>query len=123
MSREELKEIARQILDYRRNDHFQLMSSLSPKELAELTPLIREVSEEQIAKDRAEHEAIMKKEREEHEAFMKKEREFDRETKKFIAETDKFIAEYDKFLAETENKLSRRRNSPSIYFPFAMGEA
>ena len=72
-SREELKEIARQILDYRRNDHFQLMSSLSPKELAELTPLIREVSEEQIAKDRAEHEA-----------FMKKEREFDRETKKFI---------------------------------------
>ena len=112
MSREELKEIARQILDYRRNDHFQLMSSLSPKELAELTPLIREVSEEQIAKDRAEHEA-----------FMKKEREFDRETKKFIAETDKFIAEYDKFLADTERKLSRRRNSPNIYFPFAMGEA
>ena len=72
-SREELKEIARQILDYKRNDHSQLLNSLTPEEQVEITPLFREVTDEQIAKDRAEHEA-----------FMKKEREFDRETKKFI---------------------------------------
>ena len=97
-SREELKEIARKILDYRRNDHYQLMSTLSADELEELTPLIREVSDEQIAKDRAEHEA-----------FMKKEREFDRETKKFIEETDKFLAEYDKFLTRVVTEVGRNR--------------
>lgn len=112
MSREELKEIARKILDYRRSDHSQLLSSLSEEDSRAIIPLIKEVSDEQIAKERAEHEA-----------FMKKEREFDRETREFIAETNKFIAEYDKFLADTERRLSRKRNSPSIYFPFAMGEA
>ena len=113
MSREELKEIARKILDYRRkNDYFQIFSSLSEEDKRALIPLIKEVGDEQIAKERAEHEA-----------FMRKEREFDRETREFIAETDKFIAEYDKFLADTERRLSRKRNSPSIYFPFAMGEA
>ena len=106
MSREELKEIARKILDYRRkNDYSQIFSSLSEEDKRALIPLIKEVGDEQIAKERAEHEA-----------FMKKEREFDRETREFIAETDKFIA-------DTERRLSRRENSPSIYFPFAMGEA
>ena len=112
MSREELKEIARKILDYRRSDHFQLLSSLSEEDSRAIIPLFKEVTDEQIAKERAEHEA-----------WLKREREKDRETREFIAETDKFIAEYDKFLADTERKLSRRRNSPNIYFPFAMGEA
>lgn len=98
MSREELKEIARKILDYRRSDHSQLLSSLSEEDSRAIIPLIKEVSDEQIAKERAEHEA-----------FMRKEREFDRETREFIA--------------ETERRLSRKRNSPSIYFPFPMGEA
>lgn len=119
MSREELKEIARKILDYRRSDHSQLLSSLSEEDSRAIIPLIKEVSDEQIAKERAEHEAFMKKERE----FDRETREFIAETDKFIAETDKFIAEYDKFLADTERRLSRRKNSPSIYFPFAMGEA
>lgn len=105
MSKEELKEIARKILDYSRSDHSQLLSSLSEEDSRAIIPLFKEVTDEQIAKDRAEHEA-----------FMKKEREFDRETREFIAE-------YDKFLADTERRLSRRRNSPSIYFPFPMGEA
>ncbi len=112
MDREKLKEIARQILDYNRNDHAQIISSLSVEEMRELTPLIKEVSDENIAREKAEHEA-----------FMRRVEEKNRETREFIAETDKFIAEYDKFLADTERRLSRRKNSPSIYFPFAMGEA
>ena len=63
-SREELKEIARQILDYRRFDHAQLMSSLNEEELRELTPLIREVSNERVA----EIETKAKREREEYQA-------------------------------------------------------
>lgn len=105
MSREELKEIARKILDYRRSDHSQLLSSLSEEDSKAIIPLFHEVTEEQIAEDRAKHEA-----------FMKKEREFDREVEEFIAETDKFIA-------EAKRERYRRSNSPSIYFPFAMGEA
>ena len=102
MSREELKETARKILDYRRSDHSQLISSLNEEDSKAIIPLFHEVTEEQIAKDRAELEA-----------FIKREEKINREVKTFIAETDKFIAE----------AKSRRRNSPGIYFPFAMGEA
>lgn len=105
MDREKLKEIARQILDYRRKDHAQLMSSLNAEELREITPLFKEVTDEQIAK-----------EREEHEAFMKEQEEKNREHRRFIAETDKFIA-------RAKRDLARKRNTSIISFPFALGEA
>lgn len=105
MDREKLKEIARQILDYRRKDHAQLMSSLNAEELREITPLFKEVTDENIAREKAEHEA-----------FMRREREKDRETREFIAETDKFIA-------RAKRDLGRRRNTSIISFPFALGEA
>ena len=111
-SREELKEIARQILDYRRTDHAQLMSSLSEEELRAITPLFEEVTREQLEKDKKE----LERERAEHEAFMRRERERDREHAKFLAETDKFIAEMDR-------KLSRRRKTSTTFFPFPLGEA
>lgn len=99
-SREELKEIARKILDYKRSDHSELLNSLTPEEQVAITPLFREVTEEQLAKDKAELEL----ERAEHEAFMKREREKDKEYRKFIAETDRFIA---KVKAETERQMKR----------------
>lgn len=102
-SREELKEIAKQILDYRRNDHSKLLLSLTPEEQREITPLFKEVTEEKIAR-----------EREEHEAFMKKEREFDEETREFIAETDRFIARC---------KAAERKAPKPFLFPFPLGEA
>lgn len=105
MDREKLKEIARQILDYRRKDHAQLMSSLNAEELREITPLFKEVTDENIAREKAEHEA-----------FMRREQEKDRETREFIAETDKFIA-------RAKRDLGRRRNTSIISFPFALGEA
>lgn len=105
MDREKLKEIARQILDYRRKDHAQLMSSLNAEELREITPLFKEVTDEQIAK-----------EREEHEAFMKEQEEKNREHRRFLAETDRFIA-------RAKRDLARRKNTSIISFPFALGEA
>ena len=107
-SREELKEIAKQILDYRRNDHSKLFSSLTPEELREITPLFKEVTDEQIAKEREERA----KEREEHEAFMKEQEEKNREHRRFIAETDRFIARYK----------AAERKAPKP-FPFPLGEA
>ena len=104
-SREELKEIARQILDYRRTDHAQIMGSLNEEELRAITTLFEEVNKEQLERERAEHEA-----------FIRREREKDREHAKFLAETDKFIAEMDR-------KLSRRRKTSSTFFPFPLGEA
>ena len=104
-SREELKEIARQILDYTRNDHMQIMSSLNEEELRALTPLLEEVTEEKLERERAEHGA-----------FMRREREKDREHAKFLADTDRFIA-------EAERNLSRRSNNPPTLFPFLLGEA
>lgn len=59
-SREELKKIAKQILDYRRNDHTELLLSLTTEEQIEITPLLKEVTEEKIAKEREEHETFMK---------------------------------------------------------------
>ena len=102
-SREELKEIAKQILDYRRNDHSKLFSSLTPEELREITPLFKEVTDEQIAK-----------EREEHEAFMKQQEEKNREHRRFIAETDRFIERY---------KAIERKAPKPLLFPFPLGEA
>ena len=102
MSREELKEIARQIIDYKRgSDRFQILKSLSEEDSRALIPILDEVTKEQIAKDRAHHEA-----------FMKKEMEFNRKVEKFIAEEEKFIAKVNR-------DLSRRRYN----FPFAIGEA
>lgn len=98
MDREKLKEIARQILDYRRKDHAQLMSSLNAEELREITPLFKEVTDENIAREKAEHEA-----------FMRREQEKDRETREFIA--------------RAKRDLARRRNTSIISFPFALGEA
>ena len=109
-SREELKEIAKQILDYRRNDHSKLFSSLTPEELREITPLFKEVTDEQIAKEREERA----KEREEHEAFMKEQEEKNREHRRFLAETDRFIARY---------KAAERRAPKPFLFPFPLGEA
>ena len=109
-SREELKEIAKQILDYRRNDHSKLFSSLTPEELREITPLFKEVTDEQIAKEREERT----KEREEHEAFMKEQEEKNREHRRFIAETDRFIARY---------KAAERKAPKPFLFPFPLGEA
>ena len=109
-SREELKEIAKQILDYRRNDHSKLFSSLTPEELREITPLFKEVTDEQIAKEREERA----KEREEHEAFMKQQEEKNREHRRFIAETDRFIARY---------KAAERKAPKPFLFPFPLGEA
>ena len=111
-SREELKEIARQILDYRRTDHAQLMSSLSEEEIRAITPLIEEVSRENLEELARERE----RERAEHEAFMRQQEEKNREHAKFLAETDKFIAEMDR-------KLSRRRKTSPTFFPFPLGEA
>ena len=105
MDREKLKEIARQILDYRRKDHAQLMSSLNAEELRELTPLIREVSDENIAREKAEHEA-----------FMRRVEEKNRETREFIAETDEFIA-------RAKRDLGRKEGTLIMPFPFALGEA
>jgi len=102
-SREELKEIAKQILDYRRNDHSKLFSSLTPEELKEITPLFKEITDEQIAK-----------EREEHEAFMKEQEEKNREHRRFIAETDRFIARY---------KAAERKAPKPFLFSFPLGEA
>ena len=102
-SREELKEIAKQILDYRRKDHSELLLSLTPEEQREITPLFKEVTEEQIAK-----------EREEHEAFMRQQEEKNREHRRFIAETDRFIARY---------KAAERKAPKSFLFPFPLGEA
>ena len=109
-SREELKEIAKQILDYRRNDHSKLFSSLTPEELREITPLFKEVTDEQIAKEREERA----KEREEHEAFMRQQEEKNREHRRFIAETDRFIARY---------KAAERKSPKPFLFPFPLGEA
>lgn len=109
-SREELKEIAKQILDYRRNDHSKLFSSLTPEELREITPLFKEVTDEQIAKEREKRA----KEREEHEAFMKEQEEKNREHRRFIAETDRFIARY---------KAAERKAPKPFLFPFPLGEA
>lgn len=109
-SREELKEIAKQILDYRRNDHSKLFSSLTPEELREITPLFKEVTDEQIAKEREERA----KEREEHEAFMKEQEEKNREHRRFLAETDRFIARY---------KAAERKAKKPFLFPFPLGEA
>ena len=100
-SREELKEIARQILDCRRTDHAQIMSSLSEEELRAITPLFEEVTRETLEKDKKE---------------LERERERDREHAKFIAETDRFIAEMDR-------KLSMRRKTSTTFFPFHLGEA
>ena len=102
-SREELKEIAKQILDYRRNDHSKLLLSLTPEEQREITPLFKEVIDEQIAK-----------EREEHEAFMKQQEEKNREHRRFIAETDRFIERY---------KATERKAPKPLFFPFPLGEA
>lgn len=109
-SREELKEIAKQILDYRRNDHSKLLLSLTPEEQREITPLFKEVTDEQIAKEREERA----KEREEHEAFMKEQEEKNREHRRFIAETDRFIARY---------KAAERKAPKPFLFPFPLGEA
>ena len=109
-SREELKEIAKQILDYRRNDHSKLFSSLTPEELREITPLFKEITDEQRAKEREERA----KEREEHEAFMKEQEEKNREHRRFIAETDRFIARY---------KAAERKAPKPFLFPFPFGEA
>ena len=109
-SREELKEIAKQILDYRRNDHSKLLLSLTPEEQREITPLFKEVTEEQIAKEREERA----KEREEHEAFMKEQEEKNREHRRFLAETDRFIARY---------KAAERKAPKPFLFPFPLGEA
>ena len=102
-SREELKEIARQILDYRRNDHSKLLLSLTPEEQMEITPLFKEVTDEQIAR-----------EREEHEAFMRQQEEKNREHRRFIAETDRFIERY---------KAIERKAPKPLLFPFPLGEA
>ena len=102
-SRKELKEIAKQILDYRRNDHSKLLLSLTPEEQREITPLFKEVTDEQIAK-----------EREEHEAFMKQQKEKNREHRRFIAETDRFIERY---------KATERKAPKPLLFPFPLGEA
>ena len=109
-SREELKEIAKQILDYRRNDHSKLFSSLTPEELREITPLFKEITDEQIAKEREERA----KEREEHEAFMKEQEEKNREHRRFLAETDRFIARY---------KAAERKAPKPFLFPFPLGDA
>ena len=108
-SREELKEIAKQILDYRRNDHSKLFSSLTPEELREITPLFKEITDEQIAKEMEERA----KEREEHEAFMKEQEEKNREHRRFLAETDRFIARY---------KAAERKAPKPFLFPFPLGE-
>ena len=105
MDREKLKEIARQILDYRRKDHAQLMSSLNAEELREITPLFKEVTDENIAREKAEHEA-----------FMRRVEEKNRETREFIAETDKFIA-------RAKRELGRKEGTLIMPFPFALGEA
>ena len=105
MDREKLKEIARQILDYNRNDHAQIIKSLSVEEMRELTPLIKEVSDENIAREKAEHEA-----------FMRRVEEKNRETEKFIAETDEFIA-------RAKRDLGRKEGTLIMPFPFALGEA
>ena len=102
-SRKELKEIAKQILDYRRNDHSKLLLSLTPEEQREITPLFKEVTDEQIAK-----------EREEHEAFMKQQEEKNREHRRFIAETDRFIERY---------KATERKAPKPLLFHFPLGEA
>ena len=102
-SREELKEIAKQILDYRRNDHSKLLLSLTPEEQREITPLFKEVTDEQITK-----------EREEHEAFMKQQEEKNREHRRFIAETDRFIDRY---------KAIERKAPKHLLFPLPLGEA
>ena len=102
-SRKELKEIAKQILDYRRNDHSKLLLSLTPEEQREITPLFKEVTDEQIAK-----------EREEHEAFMKQQEEKNRKHRRFIAETDRFIERY---------KATERKAPKPLLFPFPLGEA
>jgi len=116
-SREELKEIAKQILDYRRNDHSKLFSSLTPEELREITPLFKEITDEQIAKEREERAKEREeraKEREEHEAFMKEQEEKNREHRRFLAETDRFIARY---------KAAERKAPKPFLFPFPLGEA
>lgn len=100
-SREELKEIAKQILDYRRNDHSKLLLSLTPEEQREITPLFKEVTDEQIAK-----------EREEHEAFMKQQEEKNMEHRRFIAETDRFIERY---------KATERKAPKPLLFPLPFG--
>lgn len=109
-SREELKEIAKQILDYRRNDHSELLLSLTPEEQMEITPLFKEVTDEQITK-----------EREEHEAFMKEQEEKNREHRRFLAETDRFIAEMDRILAR--RKAAERKSPKPFLSPFPLGEA
>lgn len=111
-SREELKEIARQILDCRRTDHAQIMSSLNEEELRAITPLFEEVTRETLEKDKKE----LERERAEFKEYLERERERDREHAKFIAETDRFIAEMDR-------KLSRRRKTSPTFFPFPLGEA
>ena len=95
-SREELKEIAKQILDYRRKDHSELLLSLTPEEQREITPLFKEVTEEQIAK-----------EREEHESFMKEQEEKNREHRRFLA----------------RYKAAERKATKPFLFPFPLGEA
>ena len=102
-SKEELKKIAKQILDYRRNDHTELLLSLTTEEQIEITPLFKEVTEEQIAK-----------EREKHEAFMKKQAEKNREHRRFLAETDRFIARC---------KATERKAHKPFIFPFPLGNA
>ena len=102
-SREELKKIAKQILDYRRNDNNELLFSLTTEEQIEITPLFKEVTEEKIAK-----------EREEHEAFMKQLEEKNREHRRFIAETDRSIARC---------KAAERKAYKPFFFPFPLGEA